>query len=63
MSSSTVGIGSQTKYCHLTGMVGTGMNGMAGSAPGNFLQQVSIVSEYNPKFTHFSTETWNTNKK
>lgn len=56
MSFTTVTKCSETKYCHLTGMMGTGMNGMAGSpAPGNFMQQVSVISEYNPEFTYFST--------
>lgn len=33
------------KYCHLTGMMGAGMNGMSGSpAPGNFMQQTGLFS-------------------
>lgn len=45
----------ETKYCCLTGMMGAGMNGMAGSpGAGNFMQQVSSSPE-NTEFTYFST--------
>lgn len=56
MSFTTVIKCTETTYCYLTGMMGTGMNGMAGSpAPGNFMQQVSPVSENTPEFAYSST--------
>ena len=52
MSSSTVPKCTKIKYCHLTGMMGPGMNGMAGSpAPGNYMQQVSNISENTFEFS------------